>query len=35
VNTGIKRICYERPYKLQTIEELLRFTDVTLAQVVD
>jgi dCMP deaminase len=35
VNTGIKRIVYERPYKLQTIEELLRYTDVTLAQVSD
>jgi dCMP deaminase len=32
VNTGIKRIVYERPYKLHTIEELLRYTDVALAQ---
>jgi dCMP deaminase len=33
VNTGIKRIFYERPYKQHTIEELLRYTDVTLSQV--
>jgi dCMP deaminase len=33
VNTGIKRIVYERPYKLATLEELLRHTEVTLAQV--
>lgn len=32
VNTGIKRIVYERPYKLHTIDELLRFTEVSLAQ---
>lgn len=35
VNTGIKRIVYERPYKLATIEELRRFTNVALAQCVD
>ena len=33
VNTGIKRILYERPYKLHTLEEMLRHTDVTLTQV--
>lgn len=33
VNTGIKRIVFEREYKLHTIEELRRFTDVALAQV--
>src|SRR5215467_5844517 len=33
VNTGIKRIFYERPYKLQTIGELQRYTNVTLEQV--
>lgn len=33
VNTGIKRIVYERAYKLATLEELLRHTEVTLAQV--
>jgi dCMP deaminase len=33
VNTGIKRIVYERAYKLHTIEDLQRFTDVTLTQV--
>jgi dCMP deaminase len=32
VNTGITRIVYERPYKLHTIDELLRFTEVSLAQ---
>ena len=32
VNTGIKRIVYERPYKLATLEDLLRYTEVTLAQ---
>ena len=33
INTGIKRIFYEKPYKLRTIEELLGHTDVTLEQV--
>jgi len=33
INTGIKRIFYEKPYKLHTIEELLRYTDVTLRQI--
>ena len=34
INTGIKRIFYEKPYKLHTLEELLRYTDVTLEQIV-
>ena len=33
VNTGIKRIVYERPYKLQTLDELMRYSGVTLVQV--
>jgi dCMP deaminase len=33
VNTGIRRICYERPYKLHTLDELLTYTDVSLVQV--
>jgi len=33
INTGIKRIFYEKPYKLHTLDELLRYTDVTLQQV--
>jgi dCMP deaminase len=33
INTGIRRIFYEKPYKLRTIEELLGHTDVTLEQV--
>ncbi|MBI4515007.1 MAG: cytidine/deoxycytidylate deaminase family protein [Deltaproteobacteria bacterium] len=33
LNTGITRICYERPYKLESIEELRRFTRVTLDQI--
>jgi len=34
VNTGIKRILYERPYKLHTLDEMLHHTDVTLTQVI-
>jgi dCMP deaminase len=34
INTGIRRIFYEKPYKLQTIEELLKYADVQLQQVV-
>jgi dCMP deaminase len=30
VNTGIKDIYYEKPYKLQSLEELLRCTQVHL-----
>jgi dCMP deaminase len=33
INTGIKRIFYEKPYKLHTIQELLSYTDVTLQQI--
>jgi len=33
VNTGIRRILYERPYKEHTLEELRRYTEVTLEQV--
>jgi dCMP deaminase len=33
INTGIKRIFYEKPYKLQTLEELMKHADVTLQQV--
>ena len=33
INTGIKRIFYEKPYKLHTLDELLPYTDVTLQQV--
>jgi dCMP deaminase len=33
INTGIKRICYEREYKRETLEELLRYTDVKLERV--
>lgn len=34
INTGIKRIFYEKPYKLHTIQELLEYTDVTLEEIV-
>lgn len=33
VNTGIKEIYYEKPYKLDTLEELLRYTQVHLYKV--
>jgi dCMP deaminase len=33
INTGIRRIYYERPYKLHTVEELLEHSDVTLQRV--
>lgn len=33
VNTGVKRIFFEKAYKLHTIEEMQRFTDVTLDQI--
>ena len=33
VNTGIKHIYFERPYKLETLEELRRYSDVTLEQI--
>ncbi|MCS6924702.1 MAG: cytidine/deoxycytidylate deaminase family protein [Candidatus Binatia bacterium] len=34
INTGIKRIFYEKEYKLHTLQELLRAADVVLHQVV-
>jgi len=33
VNTGIKNVYYEKPYKLATLDEILRYTDVRLEQV--
>ena len=33
VNTGIRNIYYERPYKLHTLEEILRLTQVHLEKV--
>lgn len=33
VNTGIKEIHYQKPYKLHTLEELLRYTQVQLYKV--
>ena len=33
VNTGIKNIYYEKPYKLATLDEILRYTEVRLEQV--
>ena len=33
VNTGIKEIYYERAYKLHTLEELLRYTQVHLYKI--
>jgi dCMP deaminase len=33
INTGIKRVLYEKPYKLHTLEELRRCSQVELAQV--
>jgi dCMP deaminase len=33
INTGIKRIFYDKPYKLHTLDELLAYADVTLEQV--
>lgn len=33
VNTGIRRVFYEKPYKLATLDELLRYANVTLQQV--
>jgi dCMP deaminase len=34
INTGIRRIFYEREYKLHTLRELLEYTDVTLERIV-
>ena len=33
VNTGIKHIFYEKPYKLHTLEDIVRHTEVTIEQV--
>jgi dCMP deaminase len=33
INTGIKRILYEKPYKTATLDELRRYCDVELIQV--
>ena len=33
VNTGVKHIFYEKPYKLHTLREILAHTDVTLEQI--
>jgi deoxycytidylate deaminase len=33
VNTGIKEIYYLKPYKLHTLEELMRYTQVQLHKV--
>ena len=33
LNTGIRRIYYEREYKLHTLEDMLRHTEVTLEHV--
>jgi len=33
VNTGIKNIYYQKPYKLNTLDELLRYTQVQLYKV--
>ena len=33
INTGIRRVFFEKPYKLSTIEELRQHTKVTLTQV--
>jgi dCMP deaminase len=33
INTGIRRVYYEREYKLHTLAELLEYTDVELQQI--
>jgi dCMP deaminase len=33
INTGIKRVLYEKPYKLATIDELRRYSDLALVAV--
>ena len=35
INTGIKRIFYDKPYKLHTLDELLRYSDVTMEPVAE
>lgn len=33
INTGIRRVYYERPYKLHTVSELLQYADIELVPV--
>ncbi|HSD09681.1 MAG TPA: cytidine/deoxycytidylate deaminase family protein [Candidatus Binatia bacterium] len=33
INTGIKRVLYEKPYKIATLDELQRYCDVGLIQI--
>ncbi len=33
INTGIKRVLYEKPYKIATLDELRRYCDVGLIQI--
>lgn len=33
INTGIRRVCYEKPYKLERIEELVRLSGIEITQV--
>lgn len=33
INTGIKRVLYEKPYKLATLDDLRRYSEVALVQV--
>ena len=33
INTGIRRVYYDRPYKLQTLTELLQYADIQLVPV--
>ncbi len=33
INTGIRRVCYEKPYKLERVEEMVRQSGVVLEQV--
>jgi dCMP deaminase len=33
INTGVHRVCYEKPYKLATLEELRRYSGVELVEV--
>jgi dCMP deaminase len=35
INTGIKRIFFDKPYKLHTLDELLRYSDVTMEPVAE
>jgi dCMP deaminase len=33
INTGVRTVYYDRPYKLQTIEDLLKHANLNLVQV--